>query len=144
MKQKAIIVMTVFVILVLLAGFTSDVRERTFSLRTNSTEYANDEISVLLFEEIINSFTPDIWDFMVLATDDPVQDSTFIQVGAPQAITDFQFDLQIGFYNAETGLKMYRLETEDIDVVLKYFKDYWQEQIIPDISLWQDMTDELR
>jgi len=150
MKQRVSIFMIVFILLVFLVGCASDsqvegdMQEQTFSLRTNFNEHTNEELNVLLFEEIINSFSPDIWDFMVLAPDNPIQGSTFIQVGAPQAITDFQFDLQIGFYSVETGLTMYRLGTEDKNVVLRYFIDYWQEQIIPDISLWQDMTDELR
>ena len=141
--------LVVFVVLAFLTGCTGDNRsesnmqEQTFSLRTNFNEYTNDEISILLFDEIVSSFSPDLWDFLVLAPDSPIQGSTFIQAGSPQANTDFKYDLQIGFDNAETGLTMYCLYTEDKNVVLQYFVDYWQEYMIPDISLWHDMTDEL-
>jgi hypothetical protein len=119
------------------------VQEPTYSLRTNFHEYTNDELDVELFEEVINSFDPGIWDFMVLSPDTPIKDSTYIQVGAPDEITDFQFTLEIGF-NKNDELIVYRLYTKDAYIVLKYFADYWQEQTIPDISKWEDISKEVR
>ena len=145
MKQKVSIFMVIFIVLAFLAGCTSDnqayddLQERTFLLITKFMEYTNEEINVLLFEEIISS-SPDTWDFMVLEPDKPIQDSNFIQVGAPIAFTDFQFSLEIGFGDMETGVRLYRLLTEDKNVILQYFIDYWQEQRIPDISLWEDIS----
>ena len=146
MSKKLSIFMVIFMALAFLAGCTSDsqvegdMQERTFSLRTNFNEYTNDELSVLLFDEILSSFNSDIWDFMVLEPDQPVQGSTFIQVGAPQEIADFQLVLYIGFGDEETGFTMYRLYTADKHLVLQYFVDYWQGQQIPDISLWEDAS----
>ena len=149
-KKSAFIVM--FIILVfLVVGCTNnnqmeeDMQEQTFLLETAFRKYANEEINVLLFEEIINS-SSDTWNFMVLEPDKPIRDSTFIQVGASWNTTaawPYKFNLEIGFGNAETGVRMYRLVTEDKNVVLQYLIDYWKEQIIPDISLWQDVSDEL-
>ena len=112
-------------------------QERTFSLTTYFRKYTDAEINALLFEEIINS-SPDTWDFMVLEPDKPIQDSIFMQVGAPMAHTDSSFLLEIGF-----GSRLYLLVTEDKNVVLQYMIDYWQEQVIPDISLWEDISDRL-
>jgi len=119
-----------------------DQQELTFTVRTQLNVYSNEELSVALFEEIINSFSPDIWDFLVLEPNKPIQDSTFIQVGAPQADSPwpYKFDMNIGFGCAETGFRMYLFITDDQDVVLQYIIDYWQEQRIPDISLWEDIS----
>ena len=119
-------------------------REPTFSLRTNFDEYENSELSVNLFAKIISGFSPDIWDFMVLSANKPINGSVFIQAGAPEEIVDFKYTLEIGFENWRSGLKMYRLYTEDKDIVLQYFIDYWQEQKTPNISLWDNVTDEMR
>jgi len=136
--------------LVFLAGCTSDNQvadnvqeqtELTFLLETEFRKYTNEEINVLLFEEIINT-SSDTWNFMVLEPNQPIQDSIFLQVGAQWADTawPFKFNLEIGFGETETGVRLYRFITEDENVVLQYFIDYWQEQIIPDISLWEDVS----
>ena len=119
-------------------------QEVTYSLRTNFDEYTNDELNASLFHNIIDCFSPDIWDFMVLAPDKPISGSTFIQVGAPEEIVDFKFTLEIGFENLKSGLKIYRLYTDDKSMVLQCFIDYWQEQRIPDISLWEDVSEEMK
>ena len=114
-------------------------RKRIFSLETNSKKYSNEEINVHLFEEIINR--PDLWDFMVLEPDRPIKDSIFIQASYPQATSwPPEFILEISFSNMKTGAKMYRLSTVDKNIVLKHIIDYWQEQIIPDVSLWEDVS----
>ena len=146
MKQKIHFII-IFMILVFLAGCMSDnqpadeVQELTFSLETEFRRYANEEINALLLEEIINS-NPDLWNFMVLEPNKPIQDSTFIQVGASWATTawPFQFNLEIGFGNAETGFRLYRFITEDNNLVMETMIAYWQEQIIPDISSWEDVS----
>ena len=161
MKQKVSIFIVIFMALAFFAGCTSDnqadiqrqevepqvtpidnaeddVQELTFHVITEFNVYTNDELSTLLLEEIINS-SPELWGFMVLEPNQPIQESTFIQVGTSWADTA-KFNLEIGFGNAETGPRLYRLVTEDKNVVLQYFIDYWQEQRIPDISLWEDVS----
>jgi len=145
MKQKVRIFIIILMALAFFAGCTSDsqvadeVQELAFSLRTEFREYTNEEINALLLEEIISS-DPDLWDFMVLEPNKPIQDSTFIQVGAPIEFTDFKFVVQIGFGCAETGYRLYHILIEDKNVVIEYIIDYWQEQRIPDISLWEDIS----
>jgi hypothetical protein len=151
MKQKkqfiiaAILLLLIFVTWYMSNNHVEDSKQgQTYSLRTNFNEYKNEELSVSLFNEIISGFRPDVWDFMVLSPNKPIKDSTFIQVGAPDEIVHFQFTLEIGFENPKSGLQMYRLYTKDKDVVLQYFVDYWQNRIIPDISLWEDVSEEMR
>ena len=117
---------------------------QAFSLTTNFNEYANEELNETLFDEIISGFDSDIWDFMTLSPEKPITGSTFLQVGAPQEIADFQYTLEIGFFDEKSGLKMYRLYSEDRNAVSQIFVDYWREQKIPDISLWEDVSAEMR
>jgi len=116
-------------------------RKRAFSLETSSRKYSNEELNVHLFEEIISS-RPDLWDFMVLEPDKPIKGSIFIQVNSPQATISWppKFILEISLGNTKTGAKMYRLATVDKNIVLKHIIDYWQGQIIPDISLWEEVA----
>ena len=120
-----------------------NVESQSFSLRTNFDEFSDDEIDSILLDEIISSFTPDVWDFIVLSPDIPIHDSTFIQVGAPTENVDYQFTVEIGFETGEKGLTLYRLYTKDKELVLQYIVDYWQDQVIPDIRTWEDVTWEL-
>ena len=150
MKQKVSVFIVIFMMLAFLAGCTSDNQEvddvqgrteLTFLLETEFRRYANEEINVTLFEEIISS-SPDTWNFMVLEPNEPIQDSIFLQVGAQWADTawPFKFNLEIGFGETETGVRLYRFITDDENVVLQYMIDYWQAQSIPDISLWEDVS----
>jgi len=116
----------------------------TYSIRTNFDEYSNDELDELLFDEIISSFSPEFWDFMVLSPDIPIQDSTFIQVGAPQESVGFVYTIEIGFETKEDGLTLYRLYTDDHDIALQCIIDYWQDQKIPDVATWEDVTWEMK
>ena len=114
--------------------------ERRFSLTTDVKEYANDEISTRLFEEILDGLTTGTWDFMSLAPDSPIENSTYIQV----ALTlDEEFEMNIGFGKVQTEYKMYRFETQDKNLVLQYFVDYRDKYRIPDISSWEDISDML-
>lgn len=114
-----------------------------YSLRTNNYEYKSDEINEALFHQVLNSFSSDDWDFMVLSPNKPINNNTFIQVGSPQAITKFKFTLETGFDDGNGNLKMYRCHIENKDVVLQYVIDYWDKQQVPDISFWQDITHEM-
>ena len=146
MKQLRQLLFTfLIVVIALLSGCAgnsktvSDEQELVFSLSTNLYEYSNDELTELLFREILDSFEPDTWDFMALAPSIPIEDSIFIQVG----VENYEYDLQIGFYFEESGYVLYRLYTLDRKVVMHHIIEYWQNQRIPDISSWEDMSEEL-
>jgi len=51
--------------------------------------------------------------------------------------------VEIGFETREKGLTLYRLYTKDKELVLQYIIDYWQDQEVPDIHTWEDVTWEL-
>jgi len=110
------------------------IQKQSFSLQTEYKEYTNEEINALLLTEIINSDI-DIWGFMVLAPANPIEGSIFMQV---TQVNDegFPFFIEIGF-----GSKLHRLITKDKNIVLQHMTTYWQEMRIPDISLWEDVSD---
>ena len=147
-NKKSISSISILIALVLLAGCSTKrqveivERETAFTLRTNYNEFTHEELNAHLFNEIIESFEPDVWDFMVLSPDKPIGNSTFLQVGAPEETVDY-YTIEAGFYDEENGLVVYRLFTLDKDYILQRFIDYWQSQIIPDISSWEDITEEL-
>ena len=119
-------------------------RKQPYTLETNSRGVLKRKITPELFSEILSSFNQDEWDFMTLAPDNPIESCTFIQVGSPQEVTAFQYMLEAGFHTPQSGLKMYRLLTGDRNRILQYFVDFWKEQIIPDVSLWEDVSEEMK
>jgi hypothetical protein len=119
-----------------------NMQEQTFLLRTEFRTYTNEEINAQLLVDIINS-SFDTWDWMVLQPDKPFHGSNFIQVGSPVVGTDAPFTLEIGFGDSERSHSLYLLETMDKNVVLQHFIAYLEEQVIPDVSLWEDISDRL-
>ena len=117
--------------------------EQSFSLRTNFDEFSDEEIDAILLGAILDSFSPDEWDFIVLMPAVPIQDSTFIQVGAPTENVDYQYTVEIGFETKEEGLTLYRMYTRDKALILQWVVEYCGEQEIPDILTWEDVTWEL-
>ena len=115
----------------------------TYSIESGNGDYTNAEINASLFSDIIYSLNPREWNFMILSPSRPVNNSTFIQVGTSPAIIDSnELTLEIAF-DEKSGTRMYRYETEDRDIILQYFIDYWEKQQVPDISSWEDITEEL-
>ena len=114
--------------------------KRTFSMETNFRTYSNEELNAQLFEEILYT-RPDLWDFMVIEPNRPIKNCSFLQVSYPQATSwPPPFILEISLGSKKTGAKMYRLTTVDRNIVLKHIIDYWQNQVIPDISSWEDVS----
>ena len=107
----------------------------TFTLRTISARYADYEIDVRKIQRIISGRHDNRWDWMVLEPVEPIQYSTFMQVGSP--LTGSQYSIEIGFGDAETGFRLYRLYAHR-SVAIQHMVAYWQEGIIPDISSWED------
>lgn len=113
-----------------------------YQLRTNAVEYQSDKISPSVFARHLKEFSPDVWDFMVLSPNEVVNGSTFIQVGAPKKITDFKMVVELGIENPDR-LELYRYYTADQNEVLQMLTDYFEKQVVPDYSKWEDISDEM-
>jgi hypothetical protein len=118
-------------------------QERTFLLQTELRTYTNEEVNAQLLEDIINS-SFDTWDWMVLEPNIPIHGSNFMQVGSPVVETEIPFLIEISFGDTETGFRLYLLATNDKNIVLQHMIAYLEDQIIPDISLWEDRSHELQ
>ena len=119
-------------------------QELSYSLRTQNYLYSNNMIYTGLFESIMSAsdFAPN--DFMVLAPSEPINRSTFLQMAKNSAKkTKYLYTLETAFGKKNRSTSFYRMDTNDKDVVLQHFVDYWRDQKIPDVSLWEDVSGEL-
>ena len=121
----------------------TDNSKPTYTLSTNSSNYKHSDLSVAGFADYLNHFTPDYWDFMSLEPSKPIKRSTFIQVGSPDAKTDFKMTVEIGFSNP-SKVEMYRYYTDDKAEVLRILADYFENQEIPDYKKWEDVSNEMK
>ena len=115
----------------------------SYSLRTNNDAYSSNLLCAGLFDSILSTSDPD--DFMVLAPDEPINRSTFLQTAnISSSNTEFSYALEVAFGRKNRSSAMYRLNTNDKDIVLQHFVDYWRDQKLPDVSLWEDVSKEMR
>jgi hypothetical protein len=113
-----------------------------YTLQTNGSLYEHKELSIYGFADYLNHFTPDYWDFMTLTPSVPIKGSTFIQVGSPDAKTNFKMTVEIGIFNPNK-IEMYRYYTADKEEVLRIMADYFEKQELPAYKNWEDISDEM-
>ena len=120
-------------------------RKPIYSLQTISYEYENGKLSVELFNEIISGFTPDVWDYMMLSPNEPIDNCTCIQFSSfDDGTCDFRYRLEAYFGSTDDNTwKVYRSPSSDKSIAIQHFIEFWKEQKIPDISSWEDVTDEI-
>jgi len=117
--------------------------EPIYKLETNGYYYEDGLFSMELMNNILKSFSPKHWDFMTLSTNIPIKGSSFIQVGSPDAKTDYKMTVEIGFPKPN-GVELYRYYTDNKEEVLQFFKDYYLEQKIPKYKKWNNVSKELK
>ena len=121
-----------------------DLHEFSYSLRTNNSIYSSNMLCSGLFESILNITDPDPDGFMVLAPDEPIDRCTFLQMTYNTAKNaDSNYILETGFGRKNKSTALFRLYTNDKEIALRYFNDYWRDQIVPDVSSWEDVSGEL-
>jgi len=121
----------------------SDTNRLTFSLQTNGASYEDKDLSVEGFAYYVSHFSPECWDFMTLSPSAPIKGSSFIQVGSPDAKTDYKMTVEIGFPKSN-GVELYRYYTDNNEEVLQIFKDYYLKQEIPNYKKWKNVSKELK
>lgn len=121
----------------------SDNKELTYKLETNGSSYEDKDLSVAGFADYINHFSSSEWDFMTLSPSVPIRGSSFIQVGSPDAKTDYKMTIEIGIPKSN-GVELFRHYSGDKEEVLQILKDYYLEQRIPDYKKWDNVSNELR
>ena len=130
-----------------------------YSLRTNNGSFSNNMLCPGLFDLLLSSPEPD--DFLVLDPETPLGSSTFIQAAFNTenntkkktakkksrntiVYPGYPYTIEAGFGGKRRSLAVYRMYTKDKDVVLQHFIDYWRDQKVPDISTWENVSDELK
>jgi hypothetical protein len=104
--------------------------EPTYKLETNGYYYEDGLFSIELMNDILRHFSTNKWDFMTLSPSVPIKGSSFIQVGSPDAKTNYKMAVEIGFPKSNE-VELYRYYTENKEEVLQMFKDYYLKQEIP-------------
>ena len=115
----------------------------SYTLQTNGSSYEDRDLSVAGFADYLNHFSTEYWDFMTLSPNVPIKGSGFIQVGSPDAKTDYKMTVEIGFPK-QKGVELYRYYTDNKEEVLRIFKDYYIEQKIPNYKKWENVSKELK
>jgi hypothetical protein len=120
------------------------IQELNFILKTEFKSYANEEVNAYLLEDIFNSGYY-AGGFMVLEPNKQIHGSNFMQVDyivAEEA--GYVYIIQINLGDVKAGFKQYILATVDKNIVLKHMIAYLEDQVIPDISSWEDISDQLQ
>lgn len=117
--------------------------EPIYKLETNGYYYEDGLFSIELIKDILRHFSPNEWDFMTLSSNIPIKGSSFIQVGSPDAKTDYKMTVEISFPKS-SGVELFRYYTDDKDEVLQIFKNYYLKQEIPNYKKWNNVSKELK
>ncbi|MCH4160861.1 MAG: hypothetical protein LKF41_06370 [Bifidobacterium sp.] len=108
----------------------------TFVLQTDEGAYADDEITSALFQNLLDRLYRNDIDFMVLQPNQPIQESSYLQVlGA--------FAVEIRMLVADGSFIQYSYISDNKDEVLSIFLDYWERGELPDLNHWKDITGSL-
>ena len=114
---------------------------RTYSLETGSG--TTEECSFAQVEEAIRDLTGAEDSYLLLAPDAPIGDSIYLQAMLPYSYSDdgLGYIVEICLENA-LGYTFYEARTTDIDQVIRCFSQYYHLQKLPNIAVWEDVTDD--
>ena len=121
----------------------SDSKKLIYKLQTNGNSYEDTELSIAGFADYLSHFSTEYWDFMTLSPSVPIKGSSFIQVGSPDAKTNYKMAVEIGFPKSNE-VELYRYYTNNKEEVLQIFKDYYLKQEIPNYKKWNNVSKELK
>ncbi|GKX64137.1 Uncharacterised protein [Pragia fontium] len=94
-------------------------------------------VDIHQLEQAVVNLSDDVSSFIVLAPESPIEDSIYLQA----ALTDQQYMLETRLVNGE-DFTHYRYTTLEMDKAVQMFTAYFRDQQRPDLSQWQNVTDE--
>ncbi|MFD1886284.1 hypothetical protein [Paenibacillus wenxiniae] len=114
-----------------------------YKLISGNTTYFNESLNASLFRELIGEL--ELYDFVVLEPSVPLENSIYLQAAsleppAEQGPMVVEIRLQL----SKKQFKHYRLFTADHDEILRLFLNYWGEQRLPDLTNWEDMSEQFQ
>ena len=93
-------------------------------------EYLKNSLAAMLDRE------PGEDNFLILDTEEPVQNSIYVQVWYENGI----FDIETRIVHADESYTHYLYKTTSLEEATKIFTEYYLYQKLPNITEWQDIT----
>ncbi|MDI4645193.1 hypothetical protein [Cohnella hashimotonis] len=113
----------------------------TYTITTQGATYPNEAIEASVIVDIVTGFETDLDDFIVLEPSAPVGESVYMQaVPSPEAGEGFTVELRLE--HADGAFRHYSYSTTDKNEVIRMCLDYWGMQKLPDLKVWEDITDQ--
>ena len=118
-----------------------------FYLRPASTY----EVITNIDREVIEDEVLELEDYtenaLMLEPEIPIKQCDFIQAYYPEPEYDdgTGYRVLVSILSEDNNTnRLYRYKTLDVREVINIFLDYFEKQQIPDVTTWEDMTDELK
>lgn len=114
-----------------------------YELTCGNTTYSNESLNASLFRELIGEL--ELYDFVVLEPSFPLENSIYLQAASlEEPGKPGQMVVEIRFEQGEHKFTHYRMLTENPDQILSLFLNYWGEQRLPDLTNWEDISDQFQ
>ncbi|MFC3804329.1 hypothetical protein [Cohnella sp. GCM10012308] len=113
----------------------------TYTITTQGATYQNDAIEASVIIDILVGFETDPDDFIVLEPSAPIGGSVYMQA-IPTPDEDGGFSVELRLEHADGTFSHYSYSTTDKDEAIRMCLDYWGMQKLPDLSGWEDVTDQ--
>ncbi|WP_458119450.1 hypothetical protein [Paenibacillus sp. Z6-24] len=108
----------------------------TYTLQSGDVTYDNDAINTSLITDLI----VELDDYIVLSPSMPLGKSIYLQ--AARMGGEHELVVEVRLQEDEGHFRHYSWITSDRAEVVGIFLAYWGQQQLPDLSGWQDITDE--
>ncbi|MBK5145135.1 hypothetical protein I2494_15705 [Budviciaceae bacterium BWR-B9] len=95
------------------------------------------EVSMPILKKAVAGIYDDVGSFIVLEPKTPLEGSIYLQA----ALTDDNYMVETRLVFGEE-FSHYRYTTSDVDEVTDFFVAYYQDNKIPDLKRWDDVTEE--
>ncbi len=115
----------------------------SYELTCGNTTYSNESLNASLLRELIGEL--ELYDFVVLEPSVPLENSIYLQAAsleeseqAGQMVVELRLEL------SKQEFRHYQLLTQDHDQILTLFLNYWGAQRLPDLTHWEDVSDQFQ
>jgi len=113
-----------------------------FTLDWHGTRYEHESLSASLLREAVDGFCPQRDDYIILIPERPIQFSGYMQAASPKG-KNGSMPVEISFDDPNGDIRHYRYMTRRKDEIYKILEDYFTRGQLPDMTLFEDVTEEL-
>ncbi|WP_017813773.1 hypothetical protein [Paenibacillus shenyangensis] len=108
----------------------------TYTLQSGEVTYTNEAINASVIVDLITELN----DYIVLNPSIPLENSIYLQAACIGSEQDLVMETRLQY--EEGRFRHYSRITGDRTEMIQIFLAYWGQQQLPDLSDWQDITDE--